>query len=206
MPQGAPARGEGAGAAGAPECARLLALPPRATVRTVCLAANPPPPTPGLQPLGVRRYLKLVVLATHPDAHGRRLGTRIMEAITARADEEGVHVRARAPQALRAACCAAAVAGGACGLLGAAVARAAAAAASGGALTLLPPFPGMQHAPQIFLEAAPNGISSWYRDAHGFEQVGAAKLEFPNSPYSFELPLMLRRPRGGGTSQGGGSS
>lgn len=37
-------------------------------------------------------YLKVVALATHPDAKGRGLGRQIMEAVVQRADEEGMHV------------------------------------------------------------------------------------------------------------------
>lgn len=52
-----------------------------------------------LGPLGVARYLKVVALASRPEARGRRLGARVMEAITARADAEGLPVRIRGGRA-----------------------------------------------------------------------------------------------------------
>lgn len=48
-----------------------------------------------LEPLGVRRYIKVVALAASPAAAGRQLGRRIMEAVAARADAEGLPVRER---------------------------------------------------------------------------------------------------------------
>ena len=55
---------------------------------------------------------------------------------------------------------------------------------------------------QLFLEAAPTGVEAWYRDRHGFETVDAVRMEFRRG--GFDLPLMLRRPRGGSGDSGGG--
>lgn len=57
---------------------------------------------------------------------------------------------------------------------------------------------------QIFIEAAPTGICSWYEERFGFEHVGSVRMEFTDG--GFDLPLMLRRPRGGAPGEAAGAS